>query len=196
MGSVSGQDPLDPSDPKYYAPPRLRERSPVRRPQGTRLEPVPPISPPSPFDSPLKNAAVTVRNPLPTEMVREPLRFARETDQRASRFGLAARLAVAAGVVAVAAVVALVYLLMAPGSRQPDTEPTASSAPSEITGSAKTDLPPTGQADLASKPALAQFKALLATAPASQPAPQEDSKQLLQRFMQWREKDNSNESSR
>jgi hypothetical protein len=50
--------------------------------------------------------------------------------------------------------------------------------------------------DLASRPALAQFKALLATAPVSQPAPHEQSDQLLQGFMQWRQKGNSAEPSR
>jgi hypothetical protein len=190
MGSVSGQGPLDPNDPEYYAPPRLRERSEARRSQGARLEPItPPISPPSSLDRQLKNAgSVSLRNPLYPEALREPAGFARETGWRASLFSLAARVAAAAGVVTI---VALVYLLMAPASRQSDTGSTSS----QITGSTNTALPPSGQGDLASKPALAQFKGLLATAPVSQPATQEQSQTLLQQFMQWRQKDNSTETS-
>src|SRR5437016_5015122 len=186
MASVSGQGPLDPKDPEYYAPPRLRERSGARRSQGARLESITrPISQPSPLDNQLKNAgSVSLRNPLHPEVLPEPARFARETDRRASLFRLAAGFAVAAGVVAVAA---LLFFLMGPASRQSDTGSTSS----EITGSTKVALPPPGQDDLASKPALAQFKALLATTPASQPATQEQSQRLLQQFMQWRQKDNS-----
>jgi hypothetical protein len=79
-----------------------------------------------------------------------------------------------------------------PAARTSDTASTSS----EITGSTKTAQPQPGQVDLASKPALAQFKALLATAPVSQPAPHEQSEQLLQGFMQWRQKGNSAEPSR
>jgi hypothetical protein len=190
MASVSRQGPLDPNDPEYYAPRRLRERSEARLSQGARLEPItPPISPPSPLDSQLKNAgSVSLRNPRYPEVLREPAGLARETDWRASLFSLAVRFAAAAGV---ATIVALLFLLMAPASRQSDTGSTSS----QITGPAKSALPLSGQDDLASKPALAQFKALLATPPVSQPAPQEQSQPLLQQFMQWRQKDNSTETS-
>ena len=193
MGSVSGQSPLDPGDPEYYAP-RFRERSEARRPQAARLEPVTPISPPSSLDSQLRNAGpVSLRNPLYPEMAREPAGFARETGWRASLFSLAVRFAAAAGV---AVVLGLLFLLMAPASRQSDTASTSS----EITGSTKTALPQSEPGDLeskpvGSKPALEQFKALLATAPVSQPAPQEQSQPLLQQFMQWRQKDNSTETA-
>jgi hypothetical protein len=153
------------------------------------LEPInPPISPPPSFDSQLKNAGISLRNPRYPEVLREPAGFARETDWRASLFSLAARFAVAAGVVAL---VALIFFLMVPASRQTDTASTSS----EVTGSTKTDPPPSGQGDLASKPALDQFKALLATAPVSQPASQEQSQPLLQRFIEWRQKDNPTQTS-
>jgi hypothetical protein len=83
------------------------------------LEPItPPISPPPSFDSQLKNAGISLRNPRYPELLREPVGFARETDWRASLFSLAARFAVAAGVVAL---VALIFFLMVPASRQTDT---------------------------------------------------------------------------
>jgi hypothetical protein len=192
MASVSRQGPLDPNEPEYYAPRRLRERPEAQRPQGARLEAVtPPISPSFSLDSQLKNAGtVSLLHP---EVVREPAGFARETDGRASLFRLAARFAAVAAVVTVAAVL---FLLMRPASQpsdsqQSDTASTSSSTSSETTESPKVALPLSGQDDLASKPALAQFKGLLATPPASQPAPQAQSNQLLQEFIQWRQKDNS-----
>ena len=72
----------------------------------------------------------------------------------------------------------------------------ASSTASEITGSVRTAVPQSGQRDGGSKPALAEFQAILAPAPASQPATQEQSEQLLQQFLQWRQKANSTETSR
>jgi len=192
MSSVSRQGPLGPNEPEYYAPRRLRESSEAQRPPGARLEAVTtPISRPFPIDSQLKNAGpVSLRNPLHPAVVREVAGFARETDRRASRFRLAAGFA-AAGAAALVAVAALLYFFMGPPSREADT----ASTPSEITEAPKVALPLSGHDDLASKPALAQFKGLLATPPVSQPAPQQQSQQLLQEFIQWRQKDNSAETS-
>jgi hypothetical protein len=189
MSSVSGQGPLNPDDPEYYAPARVREKlSPA---QGARLEPISsPISPPPSLDSQLKNAgSVSLRNPLYPEVIHEPARLARDPDRRVSLFSLAASFALGAGVVTV---VVLLFFILVPASRQSNTGSTSS----EITGSTGTALPPSGQGDLGSKPALAQFRALLATAPVSQPATHEQSQQLLQGFLQWRQKENSTETSR
>jgi hypothetical protein len=189
MSSVSGQGPLNPNDPEYYAPVRVRERLS----HGGRLDPVgSPISLPAALDThtQLKNPpSDALRRPLYPEVVHEPDGLARELDWRGELFSLAARFAAVAGVVTV---LGLLYILMVPAARTSDTASTSS----EISGSAKTAQPQPGQVDLASKPALAQFKALLATAPVSQPAPHEQSEQLLQGFMQWRQKDNSTGTSR
>ena len=189
MSSVSGQGPLNPNDPEYYAPVRVRERLS----HGGRLDPVSsPISLPAALDThtQLKNPpSDALRRPLYPEVVHEPDGLARELDWRGELFSLAARFAAVAGVVTV---LGLLYILMVPAARTSDTASTSS----EITGSTKTAQPQPGQVDLASKPALAQFKALLATAPVSQPAPHEQSEQLLQGFMQWRQKDNSTGTSR
>jgi hypothetical protein len=45
------------------------------------------------------------------------------------------------------------------------------------------------------KPALAEFQGVLASAPASKPATEDQPPQLLQRFLQWRQKANSTETS-
>jgi len=190
MSGVSGQDPRDPNNPnnpEYYAPARVRERLA----QGARLEPISrPISLPTSLDMPLKSTAPdTLRRPLYPQ-VPEPAPLAHESDWRGELFSLAARFALAAGVVTV---VALLFFILMPGSRQSDTASTASAA----TGSVKAAVPPSSQADLASKPELAQFeRALLGTAAVSVPATQDQSQQLLQRFMVWRKKDDSTGTSR
>jgi hypothetical protein len=199
MSSVSGQSPLSPNDPEYYAPARVREK--LSLPQGPGLEPInSPVSFPASLNTQLKNPpSDTLRRPLYPEVAREPDRLAHERDWRGELFSLAARFAAVAGAVTI---LALLYILMMPASRTTDTASTAT----ESTGSTRTAQPQSaqaqsgqaqsGQADIASKPALAQFKALLATAPASQPATHEQSDQLLQGFMQWRQKDNSTATSR
>jgi hypothetical protein len=157
------------------------------------LEPLSrPISLPTALETPLKSTAPdTLRRPLYPQ-VPEPSPVARESDWRGELFSLAARFALAAGVVTV---VALVFFILVPGSRQPDL---ASSA-SEATGSTKAAVPPSasGQDDLASKPALAQFqRALLGTAAVSTPAAQDQSQELLQKFMGWRKKEDPAATSR
>src|SRR2546430_11073825 len=61
-----------------------------------------------------------------------------------------------------------------PASRQSNTGSTSS----EITGSMRTALPQSAQADDGSKPALAEFRGILATAPASQPRSEEHTSEL------------------
>jgi hypothetical protein len=225
MNSLSEQDPLNPNDPSYYAPRWLRERAEAGLPY-------------------------------------EPAGLARELDRRAALHSVAARFAVAAGVVTV---VALFFFIVVPASRQSGASSTsseitgsvrtavpqsgqgdggskpmvpasqqsdasstsseitgsvrtalpqpgqgdggskpmvpasqqsdASSTSSEITGSVRTALPQPGQGNGGSKPALAEFQAILAPAPASQPATHEQSQQLLQQFLQWRQKAISTETS-
>jgi hypothetical protein len=194
MSSVSGQGPLSPNDPEYYAPARVRERRSL--PQGPGLDPIsPPMSLPAALDTQPNKAPPDAlrRRPIYPEIVGEPAGFTRELDWRGELFGLAARFALAAGVVTV---VALLFFILLPASHQSDT---ASTSP-ETTGSTKAAPPPSGQVDLASKPALSQFRALLATAPVAapvgQPATHDESQQLLQGFMQWRQKENPGGTSR
>ena len=176
--SFSEQDPLDPDDPELdYTPLRLSERLAKLGPsvsQGARSEPI--------GSSPLSRPAS-----LAPKANNEPARRTRDLDRRAALLSVSARVAAVAGVVAV---LALLFVIMKPASRQS----VASSTPSDITGSTSTAPPQSDQGDVGSKPALAEFKALLASPP-SQPATDEQSQQLLQRFLQWREKANTTETS-
>ena len=183
MSSRSEQDHLNPNDLEYYAPRRLRERAKsVSLSQEARSEPASksPISHPPSLDIQLQKP-VYVRRPPAREVMYEPA--------RASLFGLAGRIA---AVVAFAAVVALLFgFFLVPASRQSD----AGSLSSESTGSIGTALPQSSQQENGSKPALAEFQAALASAPASQPAANEQPQQLLQQFLQWRKKADSTETS-
>ena len=179
MGSFTEQVPLHRDDPELdYTPLRLSERAAKLGPsvsQGARSEPIrlSPISRPASLDPKATN---------------ERARHTRDLDRRAALLSVAARVAAVVGVVAV---VALLFVIMKPASRQS----VAGSTPSDMTGSTSTAPPQSSQADVEWKPALAEFKALLASPP-SQPATHEQSQQLLQNFLQWRKKASTTETSR
>jgi pectin methylesterase-like acyl-CoA thioesterase len=106
--------------------------------------------------------------------------------RRGALFGVVGRFA---AIAAVLTVVALLFgLLLLPASRESDARTT-----SEVTGAITSARPQSSQQENGSKPALAAFQGFVA-APASQPSPPEQP-QLLQQFLQWREKTNSAETS-
>jgi len=175
MSSVSEQDHLNPRDPLYYAPRSLRERSASR---GGSLEK--PFSAAS-FDSQLESAVSdALRHPLDPEVMRDA-----DMESKKAMWTIAARFAAAIGV---AALLALFFVVAVPGSRQSDGE--QSSTLSNLAQSFKNALPQPAEAT--PKPAINEFQAILAATPASAPPASEpaseSSGQLLQQFMQWREK--------
>ena len=176
MSSFTEQVPLDPDDPELdYRPLRLSERAAKLGPsvsQGVRSEPI---------------RSSPISRPASLGPTNERARHTRDLDRRAALLSVAARVAAVAGVVAV---VALLFVIMKPASRQS----VAGSTPSDMTGSTSTAPPQSSQADVELKPALAEFKALLASPP-SQPATHEQSQQLLQNFLQWRKKASTTETS-
>jgi len=198
MSSLSEQDPLNPNDPEFYAPPRLRERAAklgLSLSQEARLDPIrsSPISLPASLENQDNDA---LWNPLAPEVINQPARLA--WDRRTVQLSIATA---AAGVVMV---VVLLFFIVKPAPRQLD----AGSTSSEIKGSMSTAQSQSGQGDVGTKPALAEFQALagpkpaiaefqafLATVPPSQRATHEQSQQLLQQFLQWRRNTNTAETS-
>jgi hypothetical protein len=169
MSSVSEQDHLNPRDPLYYAPRWLRDRSATLR----DADPKTPFSPAS-FDSQLEGAVSdALRHPLDPEVMREP-----ELERKAL-WSVAARFAAAIGV---SAVVALFFVVVVPGSRQGDSEPSTFSG---IAQSIKNAL--FQSRDDSPKPAINEFQAILASTKPGNPATSDQSEQLLKQFMQWRE---------
>lgn len=195
MSSLSGQehDNLNPNEPGYYAPRWLRDRSDAR-PAASReaaAEPMrnPPSAPAS-LDTQLEKAVSNALwHPLDPEVIHEPPGLAEELDRGSALITVAGRFAAAVGV---SAIVALFFVIMVPASRLPD-----SGGSSGIVKSIKSALFQPGARDDGSKPAIAEFQPILASASAqngqSTPAAREQSGQLLQQFMQWRQKPNSTE---
>jgi len=176
MSSVSEQDQINPRDPLYYAPRWLRERSASQRNGNAAATPFAPDS----FDTQLESAVSNaLRHPLDPEIMDEP-----DLESKKALWSVAARFAAAIGV---AAMVALFFVVAVPGSRQSDGEEAAqASAFSGVAQSIKSALSQSQEAS--QKPAINEFQALLASTPPSAPAQSEQSGQLLQQFMQWREK--------
>jgi hypothetical protein len=171
MSSVSEQEHHNPRDPLYYAPPWLRERSASQR-DGSSAVPFSPAS----FDTQLESAVSNaLRHPLDPEVMHEP-----EVESKKALWKVAARFGAAIGV---AALVALFFVVAVPGSRQSEGEPTTLAGFAQSIKSALAQSGETSQ-----KPAISEFQALLASTPPSAPASTEQSGQLLQQFMQWREK--------
>jgi hypothetical protein len=187
MSSFSEQDPLNPNDPEYYAPPGLRERAAKlgrSLSQEARSEPIrsSPISFPASRE-PKDEVSDTLWKPLNPGVINQPAKLA--WDRRTVQLG------VATAVVGVGMVAVLLIFITTSASRRSDATPT----PSEITGSTSTAVPQSDQGDVGSKPALEEFKALLASPPPSQPATHEQSQQLLENFLQWRKKANTTETT-
>jgi len=194
MSSLSEQEHLNPNEPTYYAPRWLRERPEVRLAPSneTPSEPVrsPNSRPAASLDTQLENAVSSALwHPLAPEVIQEPPGLAEEMDRGSALITVAGRFAAAVGV---SAIVALFFVIMVPASRLPD-----SGGSSGIVKSIKSALFQPGARDDGSKPAIAEFQPILASASAqngqSTPAAREQSGQLLQQFMQWRQKPNSTE---
>ena len=195
MSSLSEHehDNLNPNDPAYYAPRWLRDRSEAR-PAASRepaAEPVrSAISSPASLDTQLEKAVSNALwHPLDPEIIHEPPGLAEELDRGTALITVAGRFAAAVGV---SAIVALFFVIMVPASRLPGS---GGSSAAGIIQSFKAALIQPGQSDEASKPAIADFQPILASTQSSQAATREQSEQLLQQFLQWREKPSSTETT-
>jgi hypothetical protein len=158
--SAMEQDQPTPNDPLYYAPRRIRERP---------ESPLNPVSPEQPSNS--------VYHPLPRsldpEVMQEVSALAHDhVDRRKALFGAAA--------IGVSALAALFVVLMVHASQEQDTGASFAAAVQSM----KAAQPQQGDA----KPALAEFRGLLASTEAAQGANREQSDKLLQQFMQWRQR--------
>jgi hypothetical protein len=182
---------LNPNEPAYYAPRWLHAR-PDARPAASRETASEPMrnltSSPASLDTQLEKAVSNALwHPLDPEVIHEPPGLAEELDRGSALMTVAGRFAAAVGV---SAIVALFFVIMVPASRLPDN-----GGSSGIMRSLKSALLQPGQRDDASKSAISEFQPILASAqngqPASPPAAREPSDQLLQQFLQWRQKPNS-----
>ncbi len=198
MSALSEQEQVGPQDPLHYAPRRLRERPETRLPPVEEAQPDRETSPePAPraivssisLDAQLENAVyASLHRSLDPEVVREPPTLPREFGTRSALFGVAGRFAAA---IAVSAIIALFFVFMIPASRQPDNGSSFAAAIQSM----KSAMSQVRPEEDASKPALSEFRTLLASTEANQPATREQTEKLLQQFLQWREKANSTEAA-
>ena len=190
MSALSEQEHLNPRDPRYYAPKWLREKAGSRPMK--EAAPDTPFSPAA-FDAQLEGAvsnALRHPHPLDPEVMQEP-GYPNDLDSRRALRSVTVRFAAAVGV---SALVALFFVVAVPASRQTDGD---TSGPTGIVQSIKTALfqpgvansaPPASAPATAPTAASSEFKSLLATAQANNPAPKSQSGQMLKQFMQWGQK--------
>jgi hypothetical protein len=160
MSAIEQEQPT-PNDPLYYAPRRVRERP---------ESPLNPVSPEPPSTS--------VYHPMPRsldpEVMQEVAALAHDhVDRRKALFGAAA--------IGVSALAALFVVLMVHASQEQDTGASFAAAVNSMKAAQS-------QPEAASKPALSEFRGLLASTEASQGATHEQPDKTLQQFMQWRQK--------
>jgi len=182
----------NPQDPLHYAPRRFSERTESRlaavvgdiqaTDRASRPDPAArSIAQSTALNAKLENAVYeSLLRQIDPQVVPEPADFKRERSQRAL---IGVVIGVAAAIV-VSAAVALAYVTMFPAAK--DKIPGASLA---------TTAPQPRQTEDRSKPvpALAQFRGLLAAGEGGQAFTHEQSEQLLQQFVQWRQKADSPE---
>jgi len=180
------QPSISPKDPFHYAPRRVSERSEPRlaavvgeiqaaertsRPDST-TRPLPPS-----LSSKLESSVYeSLRRQMDPEIVREPADFRRERSQRAL---IGVIIGIAAAIV-VSAAVAVVFVTMFPKDRGGSLSFATVSSQQQ-------------RSDTGSKSALSQFRALVAGNEGGPNFTHEESKRLLQQFMQWRQKADSPE---
>jgi hypothetical protein len=183
MSTLSEQDHLNPRDPRYYAPRWLRQKAGSRPAQEAEQDT--PFSPAS-FDTEHEsNVSHALLQRLDPEIMQEP---GYELDSGKALRTVTVRFAAAVGI---AAVVALFFVVIVPASRQSDGE---AASPGGIVQSIKSALFQSGETDTSPstppKPAKEEPQAVVTSAK-SNPATSGQSGQLLNQFMQWRQKPNS-----
>jgi hypothetical protein len=150
------------------------------------------VLPSTPFDSLLERRTHESPRQPPEGQVAAGV-SAPELEPLNALFGRTGRVAATMGFVAI---VALLFVILMPGFRQPDSASSFSADVERFTAalSRQSERRPSGGE--AAKPAIAEFQSLLV--PPSAPSAQVDhdrsserSKEFLRQFMQWRQKVNS-----
>jgi hypothetical protein len=188
MSAMSEESPTppvtnNPQDPLYYAPRRPSERveprlasvndTPFER--AARPETSRPLPPSASLSARLESAVYeSLRRQMEPEIVPEPKDFNRQGTRRTL-------IAIASGVaaaLAVASVAALLFVAIYPREQDAGRSFASAAQPAQMQS----------QTDDISKPALSQFRALVAANSGSQNYTHEQSERLLQQFVQWRQK--------
>jgi hypothetical protein len=185
MSAVSEESPSDPQNPLHYAPRR------TGRPD-LRLSTVSSTVGDTPFDRPSKPELVRRAPPPPSSLsadlehaVFESLRRQMDPEVIPEPPGIEGRLWRRAwlGVGAAIAVAAIAATLFVTFTSRDEAGTALAAAPSSVQ-------------DDATKPALAQFRSLIAPGEGDQAVNHEQSEKLLRQFMQWRQKADAGDQAR
>jgi hypothetical protein len=164
MRRFSGQDSIDPDDPELdYSPLSLSERASKLAPSASQAA----------RSERIKVVPLSRSTSLGPRAINESARRTRDSGLRTPLLSVAARVASVTGPIAI---VVLLFFVMKPAPRQS----VSSSTPFDTTGS----TPLSNLGNVEPKPALAESKALPESLP-TEPATDEQSQQLLQRFLQF-----------
>jgi hypothetical protein len=188
MSVFNDQEPTSPQDPLHYAPPRRRgERSGVHLRTATssigetkfdspfRVDALSgPFAPSGSLDAEFEDAiSESLRRHLDPQLMPEPAAFVQERSRRNKFLRMGGGIALAVGAAAIAA---LLLVTVMPVSRD-------RGAGSGLAAAAEFVLP-----HWPAKPAPSQPRSALGSGEGDQAATHEQSEQLLQRFIQWRQK--------
>ena len=193
MSALSEEDHLDPNNPIYYAPRRMRDEANATVPAS--IDATRSVSSPSSVDILLRQAISKSFRTLDPVAMHEPPAYG--PVQWRELIPAAGRLAAAVGV---AALTALLLVIMIPASKnqaqdsaQDGNVPSVAEAP-KVASDMQPTAPSEKQAprEEESTPALAEFGTILAASPTAQPTgpamTHEQSEALLQQFVRWRQK--------
>jgi hypothetical protein len=194
MSTLSEKDNLDPSDPIYYAPRRMREEANTKLPAST--DTMRSVSSSPYVDTLLKQAVSKSFRTLDPVAMHEPP--ANGPLQWRELIPAARRLAVAVGLAALAA---LLIVAMIPASKNQAQDSTASGvaeAPKAAANIPETSSEKPAPRGEESAPAIAEFGTILAagrTDQAADPAmTPEQSEALLEQFVRWQQKRDSTDA--
>lgn len=189
MSTVNKHAHLNPNDPAYYAPRRLRERPELQRSAPREVSSghsMPQASAPASFGAALEEAFPKyLQRSFNAEPIPEPLALARELDRHNAFIGIARRFVI---IVGISALVALAFVIMVPASRDSaQLSDNAASSSSGILQSIGSIFSASAQRDDDAKPALSSLQPTpaLASEPVATREPSDGA--LLQQFLQWRQ---------
>jgi len=193
MSTVNKHGHLNPNDPAYYAPRRLRERPELQRASSQETEfeePSRENDAPAPFDTMLAQAfPKSLQRSLEPEAVPEPPGLVPELDRPTSLFGVVGRLGL---IVGISALVALFFAIMIPTSRDAAQQSDSSASSSVGPWQSISDVSsPSAQRDADSRPALSPLQPTPALASEPVATSEQSDGVLLQQFLQWHQNPNS-----
>lgn len=187
MSVTNEPEPVGPHDVMYYAPRQLREEPKQRSAVADDIRALRENRPET------VGRPISALVPLDPHAISEARALVREMERRGTLFGVAGRpVPVAIGV---SAIIALLFAILIPTSRQPNSTRLLAAAAQPFTAAPAQQH----QSEGAPKPALTEFRSLLASGDTAQAAerkqPEKESDKVLQRFLQWRQKVNPGEAA-